>query len=42
MRCQLKFDNKRKRIEIRKLESKGLERKFVTLFLKLLDYLAQL
>ena len=43
---QVLFDNempiKKQRIEIRKLESKGLERKFVTLFLKLLDYLAQL
>ena len=36
-----KFDNKRKRIEIRKLESKGLEKKFVNLFLKLLEYLEQ-
>ena len=30
---------KKKRIEIRKLESKGLERKFIKLFLKLLEYL---
>ncbi len=36
-----KWDNKRKRIEIRKLESKGLEKKFVNLFLKLLEYLEQ-
>lgn len=30
---------KRKRIEIRKLEGKGLERKFIKLFLKLIEYL---
>lgn len=32
---------KKKRIEIRKLGSKGLEHKFVKLFLKLLDYINQ-
>lgn len=32
---------KKKRIEIRKLASKGLERKFIKLFLKLLEYLDQ-
>lgn len=32
----------KKRIEIRKLTQKGLERKFVDLFLKLLEYLQQL
>lgn len=31
---------KKKRIEIRKLGNKGLERKFIQLFLKLLDYIA--
>lgn len=32
---------KKKRIEIRKLENKGLDKKFVQLFLKLLEYLDQ-
>jgi len=32
---------KKKRIEIRKLSNKGLERKFVKLFLKLLEYLEE-
>ena len=30
---------KKKRIEIRKLANKGLERKFIKLFLKLLEYI---
>ena len=30
---------KKKRIAIRKLEAQGLERKFIRLFLKLLEYL---
>ena len=30
---------KKKRIEIRKLSSKGLERKFIKLFLKILEYI---
>ena len=30
---------KKKRIEIRKLGNRGLERKFVKLFLKLLEYI---
>ena len=34
-------ETKKKRIEIRKLGSKGLEHKFVKLFLKLLDYINQ-
>ncbi len=33
---------KKKRIEVRKLGNKGLERKFVTLFLKLLEYINQI
>ena len=33
---------KKKRIEIRKLRRKGLERKFVRLFLKLLEYIEQI
>ncbi len=33
---------KKKRIEIRKLERKGLERKFVKLFLGLLEYISQI
>ena len=33
---------KKKRIEIRKLGNKGLERKFVKLFLKLLEYINQI
>lgn len=33
---------KKKRIEIRKLERKGLERKFVKLFLNLLEYISQI
>ena len=33
---------KKKRIEIRKLRRKGLERKFVSLFLKLLEYIEQI
>ena len=33
------FSIKKKRIEIRKLSSKGLERKFIKLFLKILDYI---
>lgn len=32
---------KKKRIEIRKLGNKGLERKFIKLFLKLLDYISE-
>ena len=32
---------KKKRIAIRKLGNKGLERKFVKLFLKLLEYISQ-
>lgn len=35
------FTIKKKRIEIRKLGNKGLERKFVKLFLKLLEYIEQ-
>ena len=33
------YSIKKKRIEIRKLSSKGLERKFIKLFLKLLEYI---
>lgn len=33
---------KKKRIEIRKLSNKGLERKFIQLFLKLLDYIGSM
>ena len=32
---------KKKRIGIRKLQNKGLEKKFVQLFLKLLEYVEQ-
>ena len=34
-----KLPTKKKRIEIRKLGNKGLEKKFVKLFLKLLEYI---
>ena len=33
------YSIKKKRIEIRKLSHKGLERKFIKLFLKLLEYI---
>ena len=33
---------KKKRIEIRKLANKGLERKFIKLFLKILDYIIEI
>ena len=35
------LDNKHKRIEIRKLKRKGLEPKYINVFLKLLEYLEE-
>ena len=37
--CDLDLIMKRKRIEIRKLKKKGLNKEYITLFLKLLEYL---
>ncbi len=37
-----KLSNKKKRIEIRKLSNKGLDKKFVKLFLKLLEYVDEI
>ena len=37
-----KMEIKRKRIEIRKLRTKGLDQKFIKMFMKLYDYLAEI
>lgn len=36
------LDIKKKRIEIRKLKSKGLESKFISMFMKLMEYVSQI
>ncbi len=36
------MDIKKKRIEIRKLKNKGLDKKFISMFMKLMEYVAQI